>query len=359
MNVLVTGAAGFIGSYVSRALIWRGDNVVGIDNFNDYYPRNCKEFNVDLIHLTAQTSPQKFIESEVRQVFEKLEEFHSGKKDVKPGNFVFYEGDITDFTFLRNIFEKEKLDVVVHLAAMAGVPYSTKNPRIYTYVNVDGTTNLLTLSKNYVLRKFVFGSSSSVYGNREDKKVTEQDDVFKAVSVYGASKVAGEVLCHAFSVIFGLPVVIDRIFGPIYGPLQRPYGMFHQRAINYTFNNRKIEVYGRHGLKTAKDSTYIDDQVDGLLACLDNDYTFDVFNVGTSEPLQIQTWLEAIETAFGKKPEVEIVEVDTADVVSSADISKAQKMLNYNPKMNMYEGVKRQVDVFNLMPEWYKTMEKV
>ncbi|EKD95969.1 MAG: hypothetical protein ACD_24C00236G0008 [uncultured bacterium] len=359
MNVLVTGAAGFIGSYVSRALIWRGDNVVGIDNFNDYYQRNCKEFNVDLIHLTAQKSPQIFSESELRLVFKKLEEFYPVRKEDKIGNFVFYEGDITDFTFLQNLFEKEKFDAVIHLAAMAGVPYSTKNPRIYAYVNVDGTTNLLTLSKDYAVKKFVFGSSSSVYGNREDKKVTEQDDVSKAVSVYGASKVAGEVLCHAFSVIFGLPVIIDRIFGPIYGPLQRPYGMFHQRAINYTFNNRKIEVYGRHGLKTSKDSTYIDDQVDGLLACLDSNYAFDVFNIGTSEPLQIQTWLEAIETAFSKKPEVEVVEVDTADVVSSADISKAQKMLNYNPKMNMYEGVKRQVDVFNLMPEWYKTMEKV
>ena len=314
---------------------------------------------MDLTRLSDLQAPQIFEESEIRPVFDKLEDYYGGKKEDKPGTFTFYEGDITDYDFLNGLFEKEKPEAVIHLAAMAGVPYSTKNPRIYTYVNVDGTTNLLTLSKDYNIRKFVFGSSSSVYGNREDKKVTEQDDVSKAVSVYGASKVAGEVICHAFNVIFGLPVVIDRIFGPIYGPLQRPYGMFHQRAVNYTYNGKKIKVYGKYGLKTAKDSTYIDDQVEGILECLDSNFLFDVFNTGTSEPLQIQTWIESVETAFGKKLEAEVVEVDTSDVVSSADISKAQKMLNYSPKMNMYEGVKRQVDVFKLMPEWYKTMEKV
>jgi UDP-glucuronate 4-epimerase len=359
MKILVTGAAGFIGSYVSRALIWRGDNVVGIDNFNDYYPRNCKDFNVDLIRMAANLNPQTYELKEVTSVYAKIESYRNRALDTQNGTFKFYEGDITDFEILKKIFKKEKIDTVVHLAAMAGVPYSTKNPRIYASVNVDGTTNLLTLSKDNAIKRFVFASSSSVYGNREDKKVSEEDNVMQAVSIYGASKVAGEVICHAFNVIFGIPIVIDRIFGPIYGPLQRPYGMFHQRAINYAHNNKTITIYGKKGLETAKDSTYIDDQVDGILKCLDSDYPFEVFNIGTSDPKPIKIWIDTIEKAFNKKLNLEVVDADKADVVSSANITKARKMLNYSPKADMYEGVKRQVEVFKLMPAWYQSMENV
>lgn len=361
MKILVTGSAGFIGSYVTRALLWRGDDVVGIDNFHDYYPRSCKEFNVDLNHKAANDTPVNFEDSLVKPVFEKL---NSYAKDVyvikkKPGNYTFVEGDIVDFEFLSKLFKKHKFDGVIHLAAMAGVPYSTQYPRLYADVNVGGTVNLLTLAKDADVQKFVFASSSSVYGDRDDKKVTEEDDVSKARSVYGASKVASEVLCHAFSVLYGLPVVIDRIFGPIYGPLQRPFGMFHQRAINFVHNDKTMQIYGKKGLDTAKDSTYIDDQVKGILACFDCPYTFEVFNIGTSDPKPIKVWIDTVGRAFKKDLKLEIIDVDKADVVSSADISKAQNMLGYNPLMDMYEGVQRQVEVFNLMPMWYKTMEKV
>lgn len=359
MKVLVTGAAGFIGSYVSRALVWRGDDVVGIDNLNDYYPRNCKEFNIDLNYLSAKSDPKSFALAEVTPVYKKLEEFYDDGVKTDRGTFSFFEGDITDFSFLEKLFKEEKFDAVIHLAAMAGVPYSTKNPRIYAYVNVDGTTNLLTLSKDNSIKRFVFASSSSVYGNREDKKVSETDDVSKAVSVYGASKVAGEVICHAFHTIFGTSIVIDRIFGPIYGPLQRPYGMFHQRALNYIHNQKTITIYGKHGLDTAKDSTYIDDQVRGLIACLDCESTFDVFNIGTADPKKISYWIESVEKGYGAKLKLELVDKDTADVVSSADISKAQSLLGYLPKMAMPTGVKRQADVFKLMPAWYQTMQNV
>ncbi|NMB69775.1 NAD-dependent epimerase/dehydratase family protein [candidate division WWE3 bacterium] len=361
MNILVTGAAGFIGSYISRALIWRGDSVIGIDNFNDYYPRNCKEFNVDLLNATANNNLLYYSKDLINPVYTALDNFAQNvyKKSENPGSFKFYEGDIVDYEFLSKVYSENKIDAVIHMAAMAGVPYSTKMPRLYTKVNVDGTVNLLNLSKDNGISKFVFASSSSVYGDREDKKVTEEDDVSKAVSVYGASKVAGEVLCHAFHVIYGLPVVIDRIFGPIYGPLQRPYGMFHQRAINYLYNKKTIQIYGKKGLETAKDSTYIDDQVKGILACLDCNYDFEVFNIGTSDPKPIKIWIDTVEKAFDEKLKLEIIDVDKADVASSADISKAKKMLNYDPHTDMYVGVKRQVDVFKMMPDWYKTMEKV
>lgn len=359
MKVLVTGSAGFIGSYVSRSLIWRGDDVVGIDNFNDYYPRDCKEFNLDLVRIAVGKNPKKFKDNQINSVFEKIEKFYPGKKAKKTGSFEFSEGDIVDYKFLSDLFEKEKFDGVIHLAAMAGVPLSTKKPKLYTIVNVDGTVNLLDLAQKHGVKKFIFGSSSSVYGNREDKKVTEEDDVSKAVSVYGASKVAGEVICHAFHEIYGLPVIIDRIFGPIYGPLQRPYGMFHQRAVNYLHNGKTLQIYGKHGLETAKDSTYIDDQVSGILACLDCDRDFEVFNIGTSDPKKIKTWIDSVEKAFDEKLKINVIDADKADVVSSADIKKAKEILGYKPSVDMYEGVKRQVEVFKAMPDWYKSMDNV
>ncbi len=358
MKVLVTGAAGFIGSYVSRALILRGDDVIGIDNFNDYYPRKCKEFNLDLINLTAN-QPIKFAaQNEIEPVFGKMTEYFP-TATAELGTFNFFEADIVDYTKLAQIFTDNGIGGVTHLAAMAGVPLSTKNPKLYTEVNVDGTVNLLELCAKNGVTKFVFGSSSSVYGNREDKKVTENDDVSRAVSVYGASKVAGEVLTHAFTAIYGLNAVVARIFGPIYGPLQRPYGMLHQRAINYVHNGKTLQIYGKNGLKTAKDSTYIDDEVSGLINCLDYDTGFEVFNIGTSTPLPIETWLDAVEKAYGKAVKYELIDTDKADVVSSADISKARKLLDYEPEFDMYEGVKRQVEVFKLMPEWYQNMDNI
>jgi UDP-glucuronate 4-epimerase len=377
MKILVTGAAGFIGSHISRALVWRGDEVVGIDNFNDYYARKCKEFNINLIDLAANQSPTFTDDNDnesLNKVFAKLKKYAqiedsgttnleaktSSVSDAKEsGRFKFYEVDITDYNKLKSLFEKERFDSIVHLAAMAGVPLSTKNPRLYTQVNVDGTVNLLELAKNNGVKKFVFGSSSSVYGNRDDKKVTETDDVTRAESPYGATKVAGEVICHAISKVFGINVVIVRIFGPIYGPLQRPYGMLMQRAINFVHNGKKVQIYGRKGLDSAKDSTYIDDQIEGILKCLDFSTNFDVFNIGTSDPKSINDWFQAISKNFGKEVEYEITESDKGDVASSSDISKAKKILNYEPKMNLDEGVRRQVEIFNLMPEWYKSMENV
>lgn len=357
MKVLITGGAGFIGSYVSRALIRRGDDVVGLDNFNEYYPRRCKEFNIDLVNMLVG-QPTKTPIDELQAVFEKMESYYptqSGKK----GSFKFYEADIIDLGKINEIFKDNKIDAVVHLAAWAGVPMSVEKPLIYTNVNVMGTMNLIEACRNFGVKKFVFGSSSSVYGNREDKKVSEQDDVMHAVSPYGATKVAGEVLCHAASAVYGINVAVDRIFGPIYGPIQRPYGMFMQRAINFAYNGKEIPIFGRKGLDTAKDSTYIDDQVNGIIKMLDYETKFDVFNIGTSDAQPIRLWIETIEKTLGIPVKYKVVEVDKGDVVSSSDISKAQKILGYQPKMNIEEGVKRQVEIFKLMPEWYKKLEGV
>jgi len=358
MKILVTGAAGFIGSYVCRALINRGDDVVGIDNFSDYYKKDCKLFNLDLLNLNSGKTATFFDSKVVLPVFEKIQSYYTETNSNK-GNFKFVELDILDFEAVNKLFLVEKPDAVVHLAAMAGVPLSVKFPRLYSNVNVNGTTNLLEASKSVGLKKFVFGSSSSVYGDVGGAVVKESDDVMHAVSPYGATKVAGEVLSHAASVVYGIPVVVDRIFGPIYGPLQRPYGMMMQRAINYTYNGKTVQIYGRKGMDSAKDSTYIDDQVAGILLCLDHDTKFEVFNIGTSDPRSIRDWFSAIEIVMGKPVPFEIVNVDKGDVASSADISKAKNVLGYKPSMTLEEGVKRQVEVFSLMPEWYKTLSEV
>ncbi|NCT55760.1 NAD-dependent epimerase/dehydratase family protein [bacterium] len=359
MKVLVTGAAGYIGSYVARALLWRGDDVVGLDNFNFYYPRNCKEFHVDLCHKASGRKTHYFSGETIDPVYKKLKGYFDGKKAKEPGQFSFYEADITNYEFLEYIFTREKPDAVIHLAAMAGVPFSTKQPRVYSSVNVDGTTNLLNLCKEVGTNKFIFASSSSVYGDMGGGLVTEKDDVTRAVSIYGATKVAGESISHAAHAIYGINCVNIRIFGPIYGPLQRPYGMFLPRAINFIRNNKIMQIYGRKGLETAKDSTYIDDLVDGLLLALDSDVKFDVFNIGTQNPQSIQQWLDAVEKAYGEPVKYKIVDVDVADVASSASIAKARKILGYSPKATLEEGVKRQVEVFKMMPEWYQTMDNV
>ena len=358
MKILVTGGAGFIGSYISRALIRRGDDVIGLDNFNEYYPRECKEFNVDLINMLAGL-PVKTSISDIQPVFDKLESYYADLETNKKGSFKFYEADITDAEKINDIFKTNKIDAIIHLAAWAGVPMSIEKPITYAKANVVGTVNLLDACRNFGVKKFVFGSSSSVYGNRGGETVTEEDDVMRAFSPYGATKVAGEVLCHASSVVYGIDVSINRIFGPVYGPLQRMYGMFMQRAINFTYNGKEISIYGSKGLETAKDSTYIDDQVDGFLKMLDYKTKFDVFNIGTANPQPIKLWIETIEKTFGVPLKYKMAEVDKGDVASSADISKANKILGYTPKMNIEEGIRRQVEIFKLMPEWYKTMKKV
>ena len=235
MKILITGGAGFIGSYISRALIRRGDDVISLDNFNEYYPRECKEFNVDLVNMLADL-PVKTKLSDIQPVFDKLESYYADSKTGKKGSFKFYEADIVDDQQINDIFKTNDIDAVIHLAAWAGVPMSIEKPIVYAKANVVGTVNLLDACRNFGVKKFIFGSSSSVYGNRGGGKVVEEDDVMRAFSPYGATKVAGEVLCHASSVVYGIDIAINRIFGPVYGPLQRTYGMFMQRAIYLAYN---------------------------------------------------------------------------------------------------------------------------
>lgn len=357
MKILVTGGAGFIGSFVSRALVRRGDDVIAIDNFDDYYPRVCKEFNLDLVNLSAKQPIQFAEKEELAPVYEKLCTYYPSDK-AELGKFEFEEIDILDFEGLKKIFEKHRPDAIIHLAAMAGVPLSAKKPRLYTSVNVDGSVNLLELSKDFGVKQFVFASTASAYGQK-DHKVKEEEGVSYPWSIYGATKSAVEAISHAFYKLFGFNVAIARIFGPIYGPLQRPYGMLIQRVINYVHNEKIVTVYGIKGLETAKDFTYIDDEVSGLLLCLDKNLGYNAYNIGTSDAIAMKNWFNAVGKAMGKEVKYEIVEADPGDIATSSDITKAKTMLGYEPLMKYEEGVKRQVEIFELMPDWYKKLENV
>ncbi len=356
MKILVTGAAGFIGSYITRELIRRGDDVIGIDNFNDYYPKECKEFNLDLTYLEAGEKAKKFNKTEVEPIFKKLHEYRGLTAVEKPGKYVFVEGDIVDKELVPEIFKKNKPEAVIHLAAMAGVPYSLKKPLLYSEVNVTGTVNLLEQARQHNLKKFVFGSSSSVYGDRNSVPFREDDDVSQPISTYAATKRMGELIGYTYHYLYKIPIINARIFGPIYGPLQRFYGMAAQRFIKQVYQGKPITIYG-HGTM-GRDSTYIDDEVSGLIKCLDADIEFDTFNIGTGNPVTVNDLADYVIKYFGKGSIVNIDKPPTEVPITFADISKAKKHLGYEPKMTFEEGIKRQVEVFKMMPDWYKNMEE-
>jgi UDP-glucuronate 4-epimerase len=359
MKVLVTGAAGFIGSYLCRELLCRGDDVTGYDNFQEYYPRKCKEFNVDLINTSARGNSLEYFPSQtIYPIYNQLLKYEGRKaKDIKAGDFDFIEGDITNFDLLEFIFEKEKFDAVVHLAAMAGVPFSIRDPRLYTSVNVDGTINLLNLSVVNNISNFVFASSSSVYGNIKDIPFSEDKIENKTISPYAATKLSGEILCHTFHHNFSLPTTCLRFF-TVYGPLQRPYGMVIQRFINQAIHDKPLTVYGDGTM--ARDYTYVSDTVSGIIGAIDKKLEYEVINLGNSSPVKLNELVKVIEKALNKKVEVNNLERPSTEVdITYADVSKANKILGYNPKIDIAEGVRRQVEVLMMMPDWYRDLENV
>lgn len=322
MKILVTGGAGFIGSHLSKALLDRGDEVVVIDNFNDFYDVRVKEMNVAMF-----------------------------KENPK---FSLERGDITDFPFLEKVFSKHKIDKIMHLAAYAGVPHSIKEPRLYTYVNVDGTVNLLDLSIKHKVKNFVFASSSSVYGGRTKVPFKETDLTNRPISPYAATKAAGELICYTYHHIYKMPTTCLRFF-TVYGPNQRPYGMAHQKFMKQIYRGIPVTLYGDGGM--ARDFTYIDDIVSGIMSALDKNLPFEVVNLGNSDTVTLIRLISTIESVLGKKAVIENLPVPPTEVpITYADITYAKKVLGYSPKTSIEEGVKKQVAFFLNAPDWYKDL---
>ncbi|MBN2052256.1 GDP-mannose 4,6-dehydratase [Candidatus Woesearchaeota archaeon] len=312
MKILVTGCAGFIGSHVIEALIARGDSIVGVDELNDYYDVRIKKKNLDVL------------------------------KNNK--NFAFYKEDIRNLKGLKKIFEKEKPEKVVHLAARAGVRPSIEQPLLYEEVNVKGTLHLLELAKEHKVKNFVFASSSSVYGNQKKIPFSETDDVNNPISPYAATKKAGELLCHAYHHLYNMKITCLRFF-TVYGPRGRP-DMAPYKFTKAIMNSQPIQKFGDG--KTKRDYTYIADIVKGVIAAVDAELGYEIINLGNNKPVELNKFIEVIEKVTGKKAIIEQKPMQAGDVdITYANIRKAQKLLGYKPETSIEEGMQKFVEWFS------------
>jgi UDP-glucuronate 4-epimerase len=306
MKVLVTGAAGFIGSRLAKTLLARGDEVVGFDNMNDYYPLEHKRR-----HL-ADLTPQK--------------------------GFTFVLGDLADAEPLRLLVLERKPDAIAHLAAMAAVRYSVQFPLIYAMVNVQGTVNLIDAARHLGTPRCVLASTGSTYGKDTPVPFNESACADRPLAPYPASKRAMELLAHSYHHLWKLPTTVLRFFN-VYGPHGRPDMMPWQwaRAIS---RGESITLYGAGKLK--RDWTYIDDIVAGFVAALDKPLGFEIINLGCSQPVENTEFVKILEDLVGKKAVIQDVPTPLSEpLISFADISKAKKLLGYEPKVNVREGLTR------------------
>ncbi|MCL5267419.1 MAG: GDP-mannose 4,6-dehydratase [Bacteroidetes bacterium] len=311
-NILVTGAAGFIGSHLCERLVSRGDRVIGLDNFDDFYSPQIKMEN-----LKGLLSDQMF---------------------------TLVRGDVRDKASLVNILSNHGIENVVHLAARAGVRPSIINPDLYVDVNVRGLVSLLEAMKDVGIKKLAYASSSSVYGNSNVVPFSEDQRVDFPISPYAATKKAGELLCYNYHHLYGLDVSCLRFF-TVHGPRQRPEMAIH-KFVRQVMNGEKVVLYGDGS--TSRDYTYIDDIINGTVAALDALGGFKVFNLGNSHPYKLIDLLSVIEDACGKKANIEFSGQQAGDVETTyAEVSKAKAQLDYRPAVTLPEGVKRFV-------EWYK-----
>lgn len=312
MKVLVTGGAGFIGSHLISALLHDGCEVVCIDDFNDFYDPHIKRQNI-----------QPFLSQKT---------------------FTLKEGDIRDKDFVEDVFSRHTFDHTIHLAARAGVRPSLENPALYVDVNIIGTYVLLEIVKKYSVKKVIFASSSSVYGNNTKVPFAEDDPVDFPISPYAVTKKTCELLCHTFHYLYAIDILCLRFF-TVYGPRQRPEMAIHQ-CIDNSFNDHPMEMFG-NGL-TSRDYTYIDDIVRGICLAMECRRSYEIINLGNSHPIQLLDLIRCVER-HTKKP-VQLVRrpKQPGDVERTyADIAKARRLLGWKPSVDIEEGIRRTV-------KWYK-----
>ncbi|MGI9526059.1 MAG: GDP-mannose 4,6-dehydratase [Weeksellaceae bacterium] len=339
-NYLVTGGAGFIGSHVVERLLREGNNVVVLDNFHDFYDYQIKLKNIGEavgFHLIPISNS-------------KDQDILSFAKEVKTDFFELVYGDIRDSKLVSTLFEKYSFDMVIHLAALAGVRPSIENPMDYESVNVQGTMQLLEICKKYKVQKFLCASSSSVYGNNDKIPFAETDVVDFAISPYAATKKSCEVMGHVYHHLYDVDMIQLRFF-TVYGPRQRPDLAIHKftRLIE---EGQEIPFYGNGD--TARDYTYIEDILDGVLKSIEylftHDQVYEIINLGESEVVTLIDMVATIEHFLDKKAKINKLPLQAGDVrITNADISKAKAMIGYKPKINFQEGIAKFI-------EWYKSV---
>ncbi len=312
MNLIVTGGAGFIGSNLCEELLNEGHKVMCIDNFNEFYDPAIKRRNIE---------------------------------KLKSKKFKLYEGDILDKPFLANVFSENPVDIVIHLAAMAGVRPSIENPYLYYNVNVIGTLNILEVMKEWNVKNLIFASSSSLYGNNKKIPFSEIDNVDYPISPYAASKKAGELLCHTYAHLYKFNITCLRFF-TVYGPKQRP-DLAIYKFTKALFNNEPITIYGNGS--TQRDYTNVNDIIHGIINALKKLEGYNVYNLGESNTITLTELVNLLEEYTGKKAKIKYLPMQAGDVNQTyADISRAQENLSYSPKVSIEIGLK---DFVN----WYKS----
>ncbi len=309
--MLVTGGAGFIGSHLVDRLLARGENVVCLDDFNDFYPPRIKRANVRS-HLDSES-------------------------------YTLVEADLRDQDTLKSVFERNSIEKVVHLAARAGVRPSLAEPLLYADVNVGGTLHLLELARTHEVEQIVFASSSSVYGANTKTPFSEDDRIERPISPYAATKYAGELFCHTYHHLYGIPTTCLRFF-TAYGPRQRPEMAIHKFA-RLLEEGSPIPMFGNGS--TARDYTYIDDIVDGVIAAIDHPLGFEVINLGESQTTTLRELIATLERLSGRAAQIEQHPLQPGDVeITFADVSKARRLLDYNPSTPIETGLRLFLDWF-------------
>jgi UDP-glucuronate 4-epimerase len=312
MKILVTGGAGFIGSHLSERLLRDRHEVIVVDNLNDFYSPALKRANLDSVRRANPVA--------------------------------FHEADICDEDAMLAIGRAHRPEAIVHLAARAGVRPSLEAPLLYEHVNVRGTLVLLEMARRLEIPKFVFASSSSIYGIANRVPFSEEDALNLPVSPYAATKIAGEKIAFTYSHLYGIRVVCLRFF-TVFGPRQRPDLAIHKFTALIS-QGKPIPVFGDGS--SGRDYTFCSDTVDGIVAALDYDCAFDIFNLGNSHPVDLNNLIATLEQAIGRKAGIRRLPDQPGDVpITFADISKAQRLLGYCPKMPFVDGIRAFVD-------WYR-----
>ncbi len=319
MKILITGAVGFIGMHLSKRLLNRGDQVIGLDNINDYYPQELK--------------------------YARLKELEGEK------NFKFIKGDITDRDLLPKLFKEEHFDVVMNLAAQAGVRYSIENPFAYVESNLVGFVNVLECCRHYPVKHLVYASSSSVYGGNDKTPFSEDDKVDDPVSLYAATKKSNELMASCYSKLYGIATTGLRFF-TVYGPWGRPdmAPMLFAKAIT---TGQPIKVFNNG--KMMRDFTYVDDIVEGIVRVIDNapkqsrdGRRAAVYNIGCSNPVKLMDFISTIENAVGKTAEKIMLPMQPGDVYQTyADTSRLEADMGYKPTTSLKNGIGEFIKWYN------------